>query len=351
MNGKTFHKLMACRPLARAGVMIMAAVSIAGLSSCKWFGGKSAEQSEQSPSTPRMTDKVDFNADSAYSFIEEQVAFGPRVPGTDAHRQCTAYIIDRLKKFDADTILTQSFTATAYNGDRLPLTNIMGRFNLSQPDRIMLIAHYDTRPWADREKRAELANTPVLGANDGGSGVGVLLELARQFSLLHPEVGVDMLFTDGEDYGNSAGWSGQDSTWCLGTQHWVENLPADYRARLPRYGILLDMVGGEHARFNREYISDIYASPTVDRVWGIAEQSGHSRFFVNKKGGSVVDDHLFINNAGIPTADIIDVDNEATGNFPSTWHTADDNMEGISRETLKAVGQTVANVIYYEKAQ
>lgn len=292
-----------------------------------------------------------FSEDSAYAFIERQIAFGPRVPATDAHDRCARYLADAFRNFGADTIITQQFTATAYNGDKLPLTNIMARFNTGQPDRILLAAHYDTRPWADREKRAELVNTPVLGANDGASGVAVLMEIARLMQQKLPAIGVDILLTDGEDYGNSNGWANSDTTWCLGTQYWTEHMPADYAVMRPRYGILLDMVGGHYARFHREYISDIFAPSVIDRVWGIADRSGYSRFFVNKQGGSVVDDHLFINNAGIPMADIIDVNNEATGNFPSTWHTTDDNIDGISKSTLQAVGQTVTNVIYYEKTR
>lgn len=336
--------------LMLVAILLAAALGCTGsLTSCRSNGSRTPDSTANVSGAVRS--RVHFNADSAYKYVKNQVAFGPRVPGSASHDKCADYLVQELKSLSADSVWVQKFTLNAYNGDKLPLTNIMARFNgaVNTANRILLIAHYDSRPWADRERRAELATEAVVGANDGASGVGVILELARQFREQRPSVGVDVLFTDGEDYGDASGWSNNDSTWCLGTQYWTRNLPADYYEARPRYGILLDMVGSPTARFHREYISDLYASNILDKVWGVASNSGYSNYFVNQQGGSVVDDHLFINGIGIPTIDIIDVNNEATGNFPPTWHTADDTMDGISVATLGAVGQTVANVIYFER--
>lgn len=333
-----------------AAMLIAAALGCgSSLTSCRSNGSRTADSTSNVSGVVRS--KVHFNADSAYKYVKNQVDFGPRVPGSESHDKCADYLVEELKALSADSVWVQKFTATAYNGDKLPLTNIMARFNgvSSSANRILLVAHYDSRPWADRERRAELATEPVVGANDGASGVGVILELARQFRQERPTVGVDVLFTDGEDYGDASGWSNNDSTWCLGTQYWTRHLPSDYNVMRPRYGILLDMVGSPTARFHREYISDMYASHILDKVWGVAANSGYSNYFINRQGGSVVDDHLFVNSIGIPTIDIIDVNNDATGNFPPTWHTTDDTMDGISVSTLGAVGQTIANVIYFER--
>lgn len=346
---KFINKLRRTAICATALLTLVMAPSV--LQACK--GSRETKTENASADASRkIANKQKFEADSAYDYISRQVKFGPRVPGTAAHKACGDYLVGKLRQFGADSIIEQHFTATAWNGDRLPLRNIMGRFGTDKRDRVLLIAHYDTRPWADRESRTENIHQPIPGANDGGSGVGVILELARQFSVERPEVGVDILFADGEDYGDGSGWTNSDSTWCLGTQHWAENLPDDYRTAAPRFGILLDMVGAPHARFHREYISDLYAQQAVDKIWSMAAKSGYSRQFVNRAGGSVIDDHLFVNTvAGIPTVDIIDANNEATGSFPASWHTLNDDMTSISKASLRAAGQTVSNVIYYEKAK
>lgn len=329
----------------------IAAVAVL-FAACSAFFVKCPKQDEKKAETGTTTLKlkVPYSADSAYRYIEEQVAFGPRVSGTEANRRCGDYIIEKLRSFGADSIIEQHTVATAFNGDRLPLRNIMGRFNSDRSkNRILLVAHYDTRPWADRDKNSSRTKDPIDGANDGGSGVATLLALALQFKQERPDIAVDMLFVDGEDYGDNSGWENNDTSWCLGTQHWVKNMPADYAERLPRYGILLDMVGARNARFYREYFSHNNCPEVVDKIWSFGAQTGHYRFFVNELGASVIDDHVFITRAGIPTADIIDIGNKETGSFPPTWHTHNDTIGGISRATLRYVGQTVSNVIYYER--
>lgn len=314
--------------------------------SCK---GKTSGADNQSKTTEKAAVLGAFDADSAYRYVDEQVAFGPRVPGTAAHDSCAAYLIGKLKSFGADSMIVQNAVVEAFNGDRLPITNIFARYNIEAPNRVLLVAHWDTRPWANMERTEEKRNQPVPGANDGGSGVGVLLEIARNLGMKAPECGVDILFVDAEDYGDSNSFIDNNRTWCLGTQHWIENMPYNSVNR-PAYGILLDMVGGTDARFHREHFSHMNARRPTVRVWSEAKALGFEDIFVNKVGGTVVDDHVFLNEAGIPTTDIIENLNDVTGDFPPTWHTLDDNMQHISRRSLDAVGKTVLNVVYKEPA-
>ncbi len=294
----------------------------------------------------KSPEKVEFNADSAYKHVGAQVGFGPRVPGTKGHSDCGQYIIDRLNAFGADTIIEYRTTAENFKGEQLQLNNIMARFNPDAKRRVLLLAHWDTRPWADNDPDPDNHTKPVPGANDGASGTGVLLELARIFGRERPQIGVDLLFVDGEDSGAES----QDMSWCLGTQKWISQMP--YKASdKPVYGILLDMVGGRDARFTREYVSEQFAPSVNDRVWAMANASGYGDRFVNRQAGAVVDDHMFINRAGIPCIDIIECANESTGSFHPSWHTVNDDMDNIDSATLKAVGQTVANVIYNEQPQ
>lgn len=325
----------------KLSVFIIAAV--AALSAC----GNTAKTQSPTTEVSSPSDTIRFNADSAYAYVARQVAFGPRVPGTEAHRRCAEWIVHRLAA-SADTIITQNALLTAFNGDELPATNIMAMYNPEATTRVLLAAHYDTRPWADNSDNKEKRLEPVLGANDGASGVGVLLEYARLLKNWRPEIGVDLLFVDAEDYGTSEGWGNNNETWCLGTQYWIEHMPYT-NANRPRYGVVFDMVGGTGARFHREYFSNTNAHSIVDKVWGQAARSGLSHIFYNEIGGSLVDDHIFINRAGIPCIDIVECNNPHTGSFPPTWHTEHDDMAAISASTLRAVGQTVLDVISAER--
>ena len=290
--------------------------------------------------------KIEFNADSAYSNVKSQVDFGPRVPGTEGHSKCAQYLVNKLKHYGADSIIEQKTTVTAFNGDKLPINNIMGQFNKSAQKRVLLLAHWDTRPWADEDPDESRRQQPIPGANDGGSGVGVLLEVARCLQIEKPSIGVDILFVDAEDYGQNGGED--EHSWCLGTQYWTMHHPYP-TGEMPIYGILLDIVGGIDARFHREMASQRFAPSIVNKVWSMASASGYGTTFLNEMGGGIIDDHVYVNGVGIPCIDIIENNNEQTGSFPSTWHTHADNMSNISRQSLKAVGQTVLNVIYNEK--
>lgn len=296
--------------------------------------------------TTKLTDIV-FDADSAYAYVKAQVDCGPRIPGTEGHLKCQRYLTNQLRRFGADSIIEQRTTVTNYRGDLYPICNIMGRYNTSSTKRVLLLAHWDTRPWADNDSR-ENREKPVPGANDGGSGVGVLLEVARQLGMKAPQIGIDILFVDAEDSGNNDGWGDGGDTWALGTQYWTQNMPYT-TANRPIYGILLDMVGGEDAKFHREYYSNEYAPHILDKVWSIAARSSYGDRFRNVASGAVMDDHYYVNQVGIPCIDIIECDNPITKNFHPSWHTVKDDMSVIDRNSLKEVGQTVINTIYTEK--
>jgi Zn-dependent M28 family amino/carboxypeptidase len=289
-----------------------------------------------------------FSADSAYLFIAQQVDFGPRVPNTPAHEACADFLVARLQSFGA-TVTEQKVKLTAFNGDVLDANNIIASFNAAESQRILLFAHWDTRPWSDHDPDPKNYYKPVLGANDGGSGVGVLLEIARQIGLQSPRLGVDIIFFDAEDYGAPEDYKGNAvDSWCLGSQYWARNPHVNpYR---PRFGILLDMVGAGDAKFYREQISDYYARNIVDKVWNTAANLGFEKFFINKPGGAVTDDHLYVNQiAGIPSVNIIQYDPRSPNGFGDYWHTTNDDMRNIDKETLFAVGTTVMQVIYNEK--
>lgn len=290
-----------------------------------------------------------FEADTAYCFVERQVNMGPRINGTRGHTECESWIESSLRKFGADTVICQRATITDWQNTPISINNIMGRFGIDAPQRILLLAHYDTRPYADQDSNPANRTKAVPGANDGASGVAVLMEIARLMQLQAPEIGVDLLFVDAEDAGvDDAHGLDTETTWCLGTQYWCENMPYSDTDRA-KYGILLDMVAGKDAEFRPEIYSMHYARDIVDKLWHTARKSGYSSVFPYKQGGGVTDDHLFVNRAGIPCIDIIECSNPATGSFPPYWHTVADDMTNIDRNTLKAVGQTVVNLIYSEK--
>lgn len=313
-------------------------------------GSKTADNGSRSTQKEDTLRLGNFDADSAYSYIAEQVAFGPRVPGTDAHRACRDWLINKFRRLGIDSIIVQEATVTASNGDVLPISNIIAGFYTDRPKRIVIAAHWDTRPWADQEAKAEDRAKPILGANDGGSGVAVILELVRNLAQNRPNVGVDFILFDAEDYGEHGAFDPNTESWCLGSQYWSHNIVPYRPDNLPEYGIVLDMVGGRDAVFHYEaYSAEKAPKPTI-KVWSEAERLGYGNIFDRTIGGVVVDDHVFMNRAGIPTTDIIELNNHATGSFPATWHTLNDNIDNIDKNTLQAVGETLLNVIYKEKA-
>lgn len=293
---------------------------------------------------PVSLDIPRFNRDSAYAYIEKQVSFGPRVPGSEAHQECKEWMAEKLRAFGAQ-VSEQDFEATAYTGERLSGTNIFAQINPQSTQRILLGAHWDSRPFADSPLSQERKDEPILGADDGASGVGVLLELARLLAKdTSLDIGIDIVLFDLEDYGQSQG-----DGWALGSQYWSANLP--YGKNKPEYGILLDMVGSKAARFAKEVYSMQYAPNVVEKVWQLAGYMGYSNYFVNQRGGQITDDHYYVNTiAKIPMIDIINQKTNTPTGFGAHWHTHDDDMDVIDKATIRAVGKLLMEVIYREDA-
>ena len=281
-----------------------------------------------------------FNADSCFAFVKAQVDFGPRVPGTKAHLRCANYLEEKLKTFHFE-VKEQHGTVQTFDGKQFDLKNIIGSFNLSAKSRIMVSSHWDSRPFADEDEVQK--DSPIDAAIDGASGVGVALEIARNLAIQNPSVGVDIVFFDIEDYGDN----GSMDSWCLGSHYWSQNLPPS--GYTPKYGVLLDMVGAKGATFPKESNSVEFAPQVVDRLWDIANAQGYGNIFLNETISFVgIDDHIWVNRAGIPCVDIIHYDKQERG-FGPYHHTHKDNMTLLDKVILKAVGQTLLEAIYTEK--
>ena len=301
--------------------------------------GNGSERKGDKTMPVKGVDTPSFDADSAYSYIQRQADFGPRVPNTVAHERCAAYLENELRRFGA-SVQRQTAELTAYDGTALKASNIIGVFNKEAKNRVLLMAHWDSRPFSDQDEDRANHNKPILGVDDGASGVGVLLEMARHIGENAPSVGVDIVFFDCEDYGNPSG--GDSESWCLGSQYWAQHPhQLNYRAK---FGVLLDMVGAKGAAFSKEGFSMMYAKGVVEKIWRKASELGYADFFVSRQSGYITDDHLPVNEIlGIPSADII---NFSESGFPAHWHTQRDDMRNIDKNTLKAVGQTLMAVVY-----
>lgn len=291
----------------------------------------------------------DFNADSAYIYLQEQCDFGPRTMNSTAHDKCEKWIIQKFEQYGCK-VTTQKATLNGYDDTPLRSTNIMASYNPKATTRIMFCAHWDCRPWADNDPDSTNWHKPIIAANDAASGVGVMIELARILKGSGLELGVDFVCFDAEDYGTPQWFEDEDpgDTWALGAQYFANNLPEGYA---PRYGILLDMVGGVGAKFYREGMSMQYAPAIVKKVWNAARQVGYGSYFPKADGGMITDDHIPVNQtANIPCIDVIPYYPDcAQSSFGPTWHTIADNMDNIDKNTLKAVGQTMVQVLFTEK--
>ena len=281
----------------------------------------------------QRVDRPEFSGTLAHDLLVQQVEFGPRIPGSSGHAAQLAWMREWLQA-RADTVVEQPFTYTTASGDSLSLTNLFARFGVDARERVLLIAHWDTRPLADQSREAADRQRPVPGANDGASGTAVLMVLADLFHRQPPPIGVDLLLVDGEDYG-----PGTEDMF-LGARHFAANQPPGYP---PLYGVLLDMVGDADLRLPIEGYSQERAPEVVARVWDLAERMGYGGVFVQSPGGYVMDDHLPLNEGGIRTIDVIDFQ---YGPNNSLWHTPDDVPENTSARSLQVVGEVLAELVY-----
>ncbi len=278
----------------------------------------------------------EFDGQSAFNHIEKQCDFGPRNPGSLGHEKCLKYLSDELSKY-ADVVRLQPFTIEdPYNpGDTLFLTNIISSFNVNPKSghRILLGAHWDTRPRADKDPDPDKQDLPILGANDGAGGTALLLEVAKNLKMKAPEIGVDIILFDGEDYGKE----GDDENYCLGAREFMRQ-KGNYQ---PVYGIIVDFVADKNLDIPKESYSLQYARSIVEKVWGKAKKYGITEFRDEVKY-TILDDHLILSQYGIPSIDIIDFD------YPH-WHTHEDTPDKCSPESLEKVGKVILGVIYNEK--
>ena len=314
-------------------------------------GNKPAQTTQK---TEKKTVKVPaFVGDSAYYFVKRQCDFGPRVPGSMSHQQCAEWMVKTLNSY-ADTVFVQDFKTRVYDGKVFDGQNIIAAFNPEAKKRIIVAAHWDSRPYADNDPDEAYWKKPIDGANDGASGCGVMMEMARVMKT-HPtneNIGIDLIFFDLEDYG-APKWADEslhdDLAWGLGSQYWSKKPHIDgYKAY---YGILLDMVGATNPRFPKEYYSQTNAAWVQNKVWRTARDMGYTDSFTNELGDPINDDHIYmIHYAGIPTIDLIHLvgDDDRTSCFFPYWHTVNDNIEQIDVKTLQMVGNVVMKVVYSE---
>ncbi len=297
----------------------------------------SAKVKYTKPSKVRKVPK--FNANNAYNFVQKQVDFGYRFTGTPAHRKTVDYLSEELSKY-ADNVIEQDFKVSFMDVVDANATNIIAVFNPNIDKRILLCAHYDTRMIAEKDTVENNQKNPILGADDGGSGVGVLLEIARLIKENGIDVGVDIVLFDAEDNGLDG------DNWCLGSKYWSKN-PHE-KKYTAEFGILLDMVGAKGATFGYEGNSLYMAKSYLDKIWKMAKVVGQEDFFKVYDAGGIEDDHVHVfTGLRIPTVDIIYTRNVKEGDrFGTHHHTHADNMDIIDEKTLNAVGKTVTAVLY-----
>jgi glutaminyl-peptide cyclotransferase len=308
------------------------------LFACSSDQSRDVQRPTKSSAALRRVPTPDFSGKEAFAYLTAQTDFGPRNPGSLGHKECLEYLVGEMERF-ADAVNRQEFTHTGSRGEEIRLTNIIASFNLAATNRVMFAAHWDTRPWADQDKDPKKHDKPILGANDGASGVAVLLQLAKLMKQSPPPVGVDILLFDGEDLGQR-----NDLTnFALGSKYFAAHKPPTFN---PQYGILLDMIGDAQLEIKKEPNSLRFAPEVVQYVWDTAEKYGLKEF-VNTISGDTYDDHIPLNEAGIKTIDLIDF------NYPDEsnryWHTSEDTPDKCSPASLQTIGTLLTHLIYDSK--
>jgi glutaminyl-peptide cyclotransferase len=293
--------------------------------------GSAAQRGETTGATAGAT-STGFDGNAAYNYAKAQFDFGPRVPGTPAAKQAGDWIIRQMRA-RADTVIVQSFTHTTADGKKLPMRNILARFRPELTERILYLTHWDSRPVSESAATDAEKKMPVPGANDGASGVGLFVALADVLKKTPPSVGVDLLFTDGEDYGQ---FGPPEVDVLIGSKYFASHLPSPgYK---PLYGVLWDMIGDKDLRIPYEMNSFQQAPEVVSRVWQMAADMGHGDIFVQESGGAINDDHMPLLNAGMRVIDVIDLE------YPP-HHTPHDTMDKISAKSLAIVGDVATALI------
>ena len=311
--------------MRRADLAIVAGALLLGAQ----VGGAQADAGRASPAVAPRPGA--FDGAAALEYARAQVAFGPRVPGTAAARRAGDWLVAQMRE-RADTVIVQTWTHRTKDGVALPMRNIFAQIRPALTERVLYVAHWDTRPTSDSEYERELREQPGLGANDGASGVAMLLALADALKQVPPAVGVDILFVDGEDYGDF----GPDVDVVIGSAYFAENLPI--RGYRPAYGVVWDMIGDRDLRIQQERHSLRNAPEVVERVWTRAAALGYSRYFVQSQGHQVMDDHVPLQKIGWRVIDVIDLD------YPY-HHTTSDTIDKISAESLRIVGEVALALV------
>lgn len=302
-------------PLVLAGAVLIAC-----------GGSEAADRPPASVSTP-----TEFDGAAAMDYVRRQLAFGPRVPGSTAHRQMAEWLVEHLRT-RADTVILQAWTHTTADGKRIPMRNVLARFSPGASTRVLYVAHWDSRPRSEKGTTAEARALPVPGANDGASGVAILLGVADALAARRAGVGVDLLFVDGEDWGDFD----TDTDVLIGSRYFAQHLPDP--GYMPAFGVVWDMVGKPDSRFQYESHSMRAAPDVVQRVWATAKRLGHEAYFPPREQGPVTDDHLPLIEAGLKVIDVIDLAYE--------WHhTPEDTLDKVSQRTLQVVGDVAITVL------
>jgi hypothetical protein len=305
---------------------VIAAVAVAGVA----CGGDA--KSGNAAANTRPARATAFSGSDAYGYAKAHFEFGPRVPGTPAAKKAGDWIIAQMRQ-RADTVIVQSWTHTTADGKKLPMRNILARFRPELAERVLYVTHWDSRPIAESASTEVERKMPVPGANDGASGVGMFIALGDVLKQQQPTVGVDLLFVDGEDYGE---FGPPEVDVLIGSKYFATHLPSpDYK---PLYGVVWDMIGDADLRIPYETHSFQRAPEVVAKVWQTAADLGYGNVFVQESGGPVTDDHVPLLNAGLRVIDVIDL------TFPA-HHTPQDTMDKISANSLRIVGDVATALV------
>ncbi|MGO9480617.1 MAG: M28 family peptidase [Candidatus Kryptoniota bacterium] len=314
-------------------VLVFLMISLIAASCSRRVPESQSQESEHTAKTSTVP-IPQFDGNSAFAVLVKQCDFGPRNPNSSGHEECLAYLQQQFSLY-ADSVALQKFNVPGYDGTVLHLTNVIASFNLRAKTRVLLTAHWDTRPRNDQE-RSGPKDKPIFGANDGASGVAVLLELARDFKESPPPEGVDIILWDGEDYGKE----GDLDYYFLGSKYWAATKPQSY---YPIFSINLDMVGDKELSLPKEANSVKYAPDVVELVWNMAAQMGVSQF-IDRVGEAISDDHLSLDQIGIKAIDIIDFAYpDKTNRY---WHTLEDTPDKCSGASLAAAGRVLLEVLF-----